>query len=98
VVQRVPVQRVVAAGGGEADLLPADALSGEERPDVGLVLALRVLPRRTHDLSMPGLLAPSLRDRCGRIVLRERGRRSERGQRGGEQRGARGCGEGPETG
>ena len=38
VVQRVPVERIVALGGREADFLAAHALAGEERPHVGLVL------------------------------------------------------------
>ncbi len=40
VVQRVPVERVVAFGRSEADFFAADALAGEEGPHVGLVLGV----------------------------------------------------------
>ena len=56
VVQRVPVQCIVALGRSQADLLAADALAGEECPDIGLVLG--VVGR--HGLHLKGELLDQL--------------------------------------
>jgi len=62
-IERIPVERVVALGSGEAYLLASHAFAGEERPNVCLIFALVGRHRRNGDREFPV---------CGGTVVRRR--------------------------